>query len=137
MRRLAILATICVPCLAHAQDRWQKTTTSTTGDWFVDRQSTIRQGDTVSAWLKLVFAKPDTMSDGKWVRDMMTYTSFECERRTSRTVADSYTDLDGKVARTHEYPDARMEPILPESVFEAIAASICSKKIRAGRETKH
>lgn len=90
--------------------------------FFFDADTVLKQGDTVTLWVKYVNTKqPD--SDGSWAtasRYVIT-----CSKRTAQVMTTSLYDKDGKFIRSLNNP-GQPRDIVPDSILEGVHKAVCT-----------
>ena len=90
--------------------------------FFFDADTVLKQGDTVTLWMKSVNTKqPD--SDGSWAtasRYVIT-----CSKRTAQVMTNSLYDKDGKFISSRNTPGQPTD-IIPDSILEEIHKAVCT-----------
>jgi hypothetical protein len=130
-----IMLALLLACGTAQASNWVSVGKSHDGnvEWFVDTTS-IRIDNTVRrAWTKTVFAS-HTMQDpilhsGKWLAYMVTRDVIDCRDETHDMEAiTQYYESGGNDSMPDYRKQLRMEPIVPDTVQQALMRFICGWK---------
>lgn len=120
---LAVAILAALPSTAQAAD-WVLVGESQDGDIsvFVDADSMVRSGATISYWTLYVNSLPDE----KGVSSLQGYESMDCRRRVVQVREIIRRDSAGRVISDDEYnkPPHR---VIPGSLMEFVSQAVCSR----------
>jgi hypothetical protein len=80
--RLALVALLALPSIAHAQKKWTAIGTTSSGNQvFVDPKSIKKTGSLVAATVRVVFTTPVQTPKGAWMSSR-TSATFDCTKKS-------------------------------------------------------
>lgn len=80
--RLALIALLVLPSIAHAQKKWTDIGTTSSGNHvFVDPKSIKKTGSLVAATVRVVFTTPVQTPRGAWMSSR-TSATFDCAKKS-------------------------------------------------------
>ena len=121
MKKLA-LAFVLFSAPAAASD-WWVIGLSSAGIAFVDRDSIVRDGDSVIAWRRLYLKVPSPTGSTSFLSNER----WDCRLRTVTRMVFTAYNADGAVARSDRKPEPATA-IEPDSHNEAVWQTVCSDK---------
>lgn len=96
-------------------------------DYFVDVDSIIINGNIRSVWLKSVFSKPQSYTQGKTYTDFLSFTYYNCSNKTQAITQIDVYSPDGELVGS-EKQDINYVPIPGGSLDERIYEFVCKYK---------
>ncbi|CAN5358955.1 hypothetical protein BH10PSE17_BH10PSE17_25060 [soil metagenome] len=111
------------PCVVFAST-WNTFTYAynDTSVWFFDADTVVRQGTTVTLWVKYVdIVKPDT--DGSWATAMRA--EISCPQKSYRVLTSSIYDKDQKFIKSNSNASQTIFPP-PDSLMEEVVKVACT-----------
>jgi hypothetical protein len=100
--------------------------------FFFDADTVLKQGDSVTLWVKYVNTKkPD--SDGSWSTAQRTL--IVCSKRTQQILSSSIYDKDGNFIRSFSEP-GKVRDIAPDSIIEGIHQAACAADFPRNKSKK-
>jgi hypothetical protein len=94
-------------------------------DYFVDLESISIDGNIRSVWLKSVFSKPQSYSQGKTYTDFLSFTYYNCPNKTYGVTRIDVYSPDGQLVGS-EKQDLKYVPIPEASLDEKIYGFVCN-----------
>lgn len=121
---LAVAILAALPSTALAAD-WVLVGESQDGNnrIFVDANSMVRGGATISDWTLFVNSLPNE----KGVTSYQGYESMDCRRRVVQVKEVISRDSAGGVISSQEFSDLPLERVVPGSNRESIFQAVCSR----------
>lgn len=106
---------------------WLELTTSRGGSvYFVDAQSFSRQGSRIKFWTKVDASRDHSVL----YRESKVLTEIDCDARAARTLSITLYDPDGAIIGSNNSQFAPFEPIIPDSIGDAMS-ELCSVGLAA------
>ena len=133
-KRLA-LALACVCAAPVYASEWQifADTNGTNAYYFFDRATVLKQGGSVTLWIKYVqnLSKPDT--DGSYATAMKEV--YVCSKRTNQILSYSTYDKDGQFIKSKQNAGT-VTDIAPDTIGEGIFKAVCSSDFPNNKSRK-
>jgi hypothetical protein len=109
-------------CPASTWNTFTQAYNEETALFFFDADTVLKQGDSVTLWVKYVNTKaPD--SDGSWATAQR-YTII-CSKRTAQVISSSIYDKDGKFIKSFPQTEKAVD-IVPDSILEGVHQAACT-----------
>ena len=126
---MTIVIALLLINVAHASD-WVTIGTDNEGNrWLVDKESLIRETDTVRAWRRIEFTTTKPYPpNGEPIAAVLFLDITNCTRRVVGVKASKLMRKDGSVIAAHEDSDADVKwvSVAPDTVVEKGMRFVCS-----------
>ncbi len=127
-QELVLLASFAVSGAAAQSHEWVSIGTTDVSEVFVDTANVVREGTTVTYWMKTRYSSPQPGSKGRY-DETVTQWRDDCSARTTVIVATQLS-LEGKplgarVTLTADEQKQQTGSIAPRSVAEAVHDTLC------------
>ena len=126
MKRLVVTISLFMLCASQSfAATWYTFTRNYTDAalYFFDLDTIIKQGDTITIWVKYVNDQSSPDSDGSYSTAQKTL--YTCSKRTMQVFTSVIYDKTGKFIRTFPEPSTVID-LVPGSVGEGILKTICA-----------
>lgn len=125
-RRGCFLASVAllVPAAAASAADWTRIPAAGADLHFYDRSKVVIQGDEITYWRKVAFAKPPRTRLGT-ARSALHQERIQCRDHTLRSLGWQLFAEEGVLLESATTPEAEAAPIVPETIGDRFQAAMC------------